>query len=102
MEEIQRETMPVDVLFVGGGPAGLAGAYHLANLIEKHNQAIDAGTTPGRRLDGVNIMLIEKGASLGPHGISGCILNPKSLEELIPHYEEEGCPIDARVKQDVM
>ena len=89
-DDVQREELPTDVLIVGGGPAGLACAYHLAHLVQRQN------------LGEINIMLIEKGPSLGPHGISGCIMNPRALQELIPHYEEEGCPIEAKVQKDIL
>ena len=48
---MEREEMPVDVLFVGAGPANLVGAIHLMNLIEAHNEAVSAGEKEGEELD---------------------------------------------------
>ena len=63
MSEIERESMPVDVIFVGGGPACLAGALHLMGLIEKHNE-----TAPeDEQFEEPMIGLIEKGSEIGSH-----------------------------------
>ncbi len=94
----ERETLESDVLFVGGGPASLAGAYHLSKLVEKHNQQVDASGA-GQRLEPM-IVLIEKAGELGAHGLSGAVLDPCALAELIPDYKERGCPIEADVTRD--
>ncbi|UCH83627.1 MAG: electron transfer flavoprotein-ubiquinone oxidoreductase [Candidatus Latescibacterota bacterium] len=96
----ERETLEADVLFVGGGPASLAGAYHLAKLVENHNQQVDS-SGQGGRLDPM-IVLIEKGQELGAHGFSGAVINDRALRELIPDYEEQGCPIEADVESDAV
>ena len=62
MSEIERESMPVDVLFVGGGPACLSGAIHLMGLIEKHNEGVAAGTIEGKPIEEPTIALIDKGS----------------------------------------
>lgn len=94
----EREILEADVLFVGGGPASLAGAYHLAKLIEAHNEAVSAGGE-GERLEPM-IVLIEKGAEIGAHSLSGAVMNPIALEELIPDYADKGCPIESPVTED--
>ena len=66
-----REELPFDILFVGGGPANLAGAIHLMNQANEKGVEIEVG-------------LIEKGDIIGSHSLSGAILDPKALQELIP------------------
>lgn len=82
-----REQIEFDVLFVGGGPASLAGAIHLMKLAR------------ARGLD-LEVALIEKGANIGSHALSGAVLNPIALKELIPDYGEAGCPIETDVRGD--
>ncbi len=93
-----RDTLEVDVLFVGGGPAGLAGALRLTQLIERHNQAAAAGG--GTPLGEVSIAVLEKASEIGAHGISGCVLDPRALRELLPDYLERGAPIESDVTSD--
>jgi electron-transferring-flavoprotein dehydrogenase len=97
--EIERETLEVDVLFVGAGPASLSGALHLRNLIEAHRQQAGAG---GKKLDSVSIAVIEKGREIGAHTLSGAILDPVALKELIPDYEERGAPLASPVTHDAI
>jgi electron-transferring-flavoprotein dehydrogenase len=82
-----REQIEFDVLFVGAGPANLAGAIRLMQL------ANDKGMD-------LEIALIEKGADIGAHALSGAVLNPIALKELIPDYLDAGCPIEADVRGD--
>lgn len=96
---VQRETMEMDVLFVGAGPATLSAAIHLQNLIEKHNQA-HAGT-PDKQL-APQIAILEKGQTVGAHLLSGAVLDPKALQELLPDYKELGCPIEAEVTDEAV
>jgi len=91
-----REQLEVDVLFVGAGPACLSGALHLANLIRAHNRQ----STPGERLESVSIALIEKGREVGAHTLSGAILDPIALAELIPDYRERNAPLGSAVSED--
>lgn len=84
---MQRESMPVDVLFVGGGPACLSGAIRLMTLLREHNEAVDAGTVPGPRLDELTIGLVDKGSEIGSHAISGAVLDTRALDELLPDWE---------------
>ncbi len=85
--DIEREKIDFDVLFVGGGPASLAGAIRLMQLAKAKNMALE-------------VALIEKGAEVGSHALSGAILNPVALKELLPKYLEKECPIESTVKGD--
>src|SRR4249920_335119 len=96
---MEREVLEFDVQFIGAGPAGLAGAIHLTNLIARHAQAIAAGA-PGKSLGEVSIAVLEKSATVGAHGISGAVLDPRALRELMPDYRERGCPIESDVMRD--
>ena len=93
----ERETLEVDVLFVGAGPACLAGAYHLQKKIAAHNGAVAAGRVPGAALDEVAIAVIEKGPEVGAHSISGAVLDPRALAELMPDFRGSGAPLSAAV-----
>ena len=94
---VQRETLEADVLIVGAGPAGLACALHLANLIKKHNES--AGASGGPALSAENIYVLEKGREVGAHQLSGAIMNPKALAELVPDFEKSA-PLDTPVTDD--
>ena len=84
----QRDSLEVDVLFVGGGPASLAGAIRLRQL------AAAAGAE-------ISVMVIEKGGEIGNHGFSGAVVDPKTLHELFPGEDiTEG--LDAPVSSDSM
>jgi electron-transferring-flavoprotein dehydrogenase len=84
---VERESINFDVLFVGGGPASLAGAIKLMQLAKEKNLNLE-------------VALIEKGAEIGAHALSGAIMDPIALRELVPDYEEKGCPIEATVRGD--
>lgn len=94
----ERETLEADVLFVGGGPASLAGAFHLATLIEAHNARVSA-SGEGQSMEPM-IVLIDKASEIGAHGLSGAVMNPIAIRELIPDYRERGCPIESDVASD--
>ena len=88
-----RETMEVDVLIVGAGPAGLAAAIRLARLAK----------AAGKRPDELNIAVIEKGKEVGAHIISGAILDPVALRELLPEIDlAKDAPLEGPVEEDFL
>ncbi|MGA9995707.1 MAG: electron transfer flavoprotein-ubiquinone oxidoreductase [Pyrinomonadaceae bacterium] len=97
---MERESLEMDVVFVGAGPANLSGALHLARLIKEHNEAVASGKREGQPLGEVEIGVIEKGASVGAHILSGAVMDPKALRELMPDFEEQGTPLESPVKED--
>ncbi|MGA7616069.1 MAG: electron transfer flavoprotein-ubiquinone oxidoreductase [Thermoanaerobaculia bacterium] len=94
---IERETLEMDVVIVGAGPAGLAVAHHLRSLINQHDLA-----HPDATLGEISIAVLEKGKEIGSHGISGAVLDPRAIRELIPDWLERGCPVEAEVGDDGM
>src|SRR6266508_1953564 len=96
MENIERDTLEVDILFIGAGPASLAGALRLRQLINKHNGE------HGGALGEITIAVIEKSREIGSHIISGAVMDIRPLAELLPDYKELGAPLEAEVgKEDV-
>jgi electron-transferring-flavoprotein dehydrogenase len=91
-QPVERESMEVDILYVGGGPATLASALHLMNQIEAYNRSAErAGRTT---IEPPTVLVIEKSASIGDHMLSGAVMNPKALRELIPDFESQGFPTE--------
>src|SRR3982750_1425490 len=86
---MERETLEFDVVFVGAGPANLSGALHLARLVKED-----------KSLGDVEIAVIEKGAAVGSHILSGAVMDPRALRELIPDFAEQGAPLESPVKED--
>ncbi|HET7497851.1 MAG TPA: electron transfer flavoprotein-ubiquinone oxidoreductase [Candidatus Eisenbacteria bacterium] len=99
MNDVQRDVLEVDVLFVGGGPAGLAGALRLTQLVAERNAAAASGSGEPP-LGEVSIAVLEKASEIGAHGISGCILDPRALRELVPDYREKNAPLESDVTSD--
>jgi len=91
---MDRETLEFDVVFVGAGPANLSGALHLTHLIKKHNEV------SCNALGDIEIAVIEKGTSVGAHILSGAVMDPKALKELIPDFVEQGAPLESPVLTD--
>ncbi len=84
----ERETLEVDVLFVGGGPASLSGALRLAQLVRAR------GLTPAP-----TIVVLEKGRELGNHNLSGALLDPSALADLVPDYATRA-PLESPVTSE--
>ena len=79
-EVSERESMPYDVVIVGAGPAGLSAAIRLKQL------ANEAGSD-------LSVCVLEKGSEVGAHILSGAVIDPKSLDELLPDWRDQGCPL---------
>ncbi len=92
MSEVERESLEVDVLYVGAGPGTLASALHLVRSIEAHNQR--AASRGGPALEMPSVLVIEKAAGVGDHALSGAVINPKAIAELMPDFQEQGFPTE--------
>ena len=90
-----RDVMEVDVLYVGGGIASLSSALHLTNLIKTHDEK--AGD---KKIGELVIAILEKGFAPGAHGISGAVMDPAPLKELVPDFLEKGAPLEGEVKKE--
>jgi len=88
-----KEAVPMDVVFVGGGPAGLAGAIELARLVKRDKEA-------GGGLGDVEIAVLEKAETLGAHCLSGAVVNPIALRALFPELKDGDFPLRARVTNE--
>ncbi|HLU25647.1 MAG TPA: electron-transfer flavoprotein:ubiquinone oxidoreductase [Longimicrobiales bacterium] len=94
-EQPQEEHVPMDVVFVGAGPAGLAGAIELARLVRQDNEA-------GGGLGDIEIAVLDKASGLGEHNLSGAVVNPRAFRELFPELKDEDFPFRAPVKDEAV
>ncbi len=98
---MENEIVETDILIIGGGPAGLSAAIHFADLIIRHNNAVESGKSSGSKLP-LNVMLLEKAHAIGNHILSGAVVNPVSLRELLPGIGDKEMPFESPVlKEDI-
>ena len=83
----ERESMPYDVVIVGAGPAGLAAAIRLKQL----------GAASGRE---ISVCILEKGSEVGAHILSGAVVDPRALDELLPNWKELDSPLTVPVTKN--
>ncbi len=90
VKKIEREDLPVDVLIVGAGPAGLACAIELRRRFDAAGQSDKT------------VLVLEKAAEVGYHILSGAVMDPRGMAELFPDWKEQGCPVESPVVDDCM
>ena len=85
---VEREELEVDVLLVGAGPASLACAIHLQRVLRE------------KELEDKTVLVLEKAEDIGYHTLSGAVMDPRGMDELLPDWREKGCPVEAEVTFD--
>ena len=88
-----EERIDMDVVFVGAGPAGLAGAIRLAQLVRQDNES-------GAGIGEVSVGVLEKAGSLGEHSLSGAVVNPRAFRTLFPHLDDAEFPFGTPVESE--
>jgi electron-transferring-flavoprotein dehydrogenase len=94
-DQPDEEAIPMDVLFVGGGPAGLSGAIELARLVQADNEA-------GGGIGGIEIGVLEKAGQLGEHNLSGAVVNPSGFQALFPELSMDEFPLRKPVTKEAV
>ncbi|MCO6517227.1 MAG: NAD(P)/FAD-dependent oxidoreductase, partial [Snodgrassella sp.] len=86
-EAVERENMQYDVVIVGAGPSGLSAAIHLKQLAARQQRDI-------------SVCVVDKGSEVGAHILSGAVIDPRTLSELIENWQEKDAPLSCPVKED--
>jgi len=86
-QSVERESMAFDVVIVGAGPAGLSAACRLMQQAQAAGQEL-------------TVCVVEKGAEVGAHILSGAVIEPRALNELFPDWKEQGAPLNTAVSED--
>ncbi|HCF73509.1 MAG TPA: electron transfer flavoprotein-ubiquinone oxidoreductase, partial [Gammaproteobacteria bacterium] len=84
---MERESMEVDVLVVGAGPAGLSTACRLMQMAQQNEREL-------------SVVVLEKGSEVGSHILSGAVIEPTALNELFPQWQSDGAPLNTPVTRD--
>jgi len=83
---MQRDSMTYDVVIVGAGPSGLAASIRLMQLAKEHQREL-------------SVCVLEKGSEVGAHILSGAVMEPRALNELIPDWKAQGAPLHTKERR---